>query len=286
MLDGGHSKPIRCVSECLSGQIATGADDNTIRIWFYKAANKQTKQKERFEVNLKLCGHSGAVLGLETNAEDLYSCSDDKTLRWWQMTMTRKAPQSGVTKIEEDVYIVSCKKVFKGHKAAVHCCKMIAGQLVSGSKDKTIRMWNSSGNCDRVIDAHNLGVRNISTLRDGRLLSASEDGSVKSWQKGFDKIPTADQRPERWRQLADLAAIQVPVPQLATLIKGAALEHLLAICTRAYEHDVSCLFSSIVYYVHSIECNDLSVHDHNKGYYHPSPDPHCRPAPRTMETAC
>ena len=70
----------------------------------------------------------------------------------------------------------------------MHCCKVIEGQLVSGSKDKTIRMWNSSGNCDRVIDAHNLGVLNISTLRDGRLLTASEDGSVKLWQKGFDKM--------------------------------------------------------------------------------------------------
>ena len=51
--------------------------------------------------------------------------------------------------------------------------------------------------------------------------------------------PTADQRPERWRQFADLAATQEPVPQFATLIKEAASEHLLAICTRADEHDVS-----------------------------------------------
>ena len=117
-LKGGHSKPIRSVTDCLSGQIATGSDDNTIRIWFYKAANKQKKLKERFEVNLKLTGHTGAVLGLEKFAEDLYSCSYDKTLRWWQMTMTRKAPQSGVTEIEEDVYIVSCKKVYCSESTA------------------------------------------------------------------------------------------------------------------------------------------------------------------------
>ena len=53
------------------------------------------------------------------------------------------------------------------------------------------------------------------------------------------QIPTADQRPERWRQLADLAVIQAPVPQFAPLIKEAALEHALAICTRVHEHDVT-----------------------------------------------
>ena len=52
------------------------------------------------------------------------------------------------------------------------------------------------------------------------------------------QIPTAGQRPERWRQLADAAVTQAPVPQFATLIKEAAFEHLLSICTRADEHDV------------------------------------------------
>ena len=50
--------------------------------------------------------------------------------------------------------------------------------------------------------------------------------------------PTADQRPERRRQLADLAATKVPFPQFATLIKLADSEHLLATCTRSDEHDV------------------------------------------------
>ena len=31
--------------------------------------------------------------------------------------------------------------------------------------------------------------------------------------------------------------------------------------------ELCCLFSSLVYYMHSIECNDLSVYDHNnRGY--------------------
>ena len=51
------------------------------------------------------------------------------------------------------------------------------------------------------------------------------------------QIPTADQRPERWRQLADVAPCQAPVLQFVTF-KVAVLEHLLPICTRADEHDM------------------------------------------------
>ena len=48
------------------------------------------------------------------------------------------------------------------------------GKLVSGSVDRTVRVWNvADGQCERVMRAHNGAVSSISVLDDGRVLSTS-----------------------------------------------------------------------------------------------------------------
>lgn len=57
------------------------------------------------------------------------------------------------------------------------------GQLLSGSFDRTIRVWNRrTGNCDDVLTAHTSGITALSVYNDGcKFASTSSDDSVRLW---------------------------------------------------------------------------------------------------------
>lgn len=58
------------------------------------------------------------------------------------------------------------------------------GRLVaSGSKDKTVRIWNvHNGKCLGIFEEHTAGIWSIAFKHDGQTIaSASEDGSIRIW---------------------------------------------------------------------------------------------------------
>jgi WD40 repeat protein len=111
--------------------------------------------------NLK--GHKGQVTGLAIKAENLFSCSADKTIKIWNLS-TRKL---------EDT--------LRGHQGKVCSIVITGGLLVSGSEDKTIKIWNLlSRKCVNTLDEHQ-GTVNSVAASGLTLISGSDDKTVKIW---------------------------------------------------------------------------------------------------------
>jgi WD40 repeat protein len=59
------------------------------------------------------------------------------------------------------------------------------GDLVSGSDDSTIKIWNpNDGTLKRTLNGHTGWVRSLTTLPNGDLVSGSDDCRIKIWNTG------------------------------------------------------------------------------------------------------
>jgi WD40 repeat protein len=70
-----------------------------------------------------------------------------------------------------------------GHEGYVYTIAILPdGRIVSGSEDRTIRIWNSStGDCEMSLCGHNSYVKAIAVLPDGRIVSGSVDKTIRIW---------------------------------------------------------------------------------------------------------
>jgi len=67
------------------------------------------------------------------------------------------------------------------HKDHINCMTTLNGQLISGSVDHTIKIWNlKTGQLIRTLIGHTAGVAGM-TILDGQLISGSWDGTIKTW---------------------------------------------------------------------------------------------------------
>ncbi len=89
-------------------------------------------------------GHKSSVHCLKYSTNGLISCSEDTTIKIWGCEK----------KIVFNPNNCKCLKTLKGHQQPIYCIDVIPdnGNLLSGSLDKTLRIWDLEGNCIKVID--------------------------------------------------------------------------------------------------------------------------------------
>jgi WD40 repeat protein len=148
---------VRALAVLGDGRLASGSDDNTIRLW-----DPASGACERvFE------GHQSWVRALAVLGDGrLASGSADSTIRLWD-------PASG-----------ACERVFEGHQGGVLALAVLGdGRLASGSDDKTIRLWepNQPDGAPRVLFVADSAITALVAHPTRPLLIAGDSSGRLHW---------------------------------------------------------------------------------------------------------
>ncbi|CAN5543283.1 NB-ARC domain-containing protein [soil metagenome] len=158
----------------------SGSLDQTLGIWDAHSGEQLGS----------LTGHSAPVISavFSANGALLISGSDDQTIRVWKMG----EPGSGVQAIDRQEQMVVCGqtiRVLYGHYGVVNALAVappsLAGQelLVSGSYDKTVRLWDlHTGHTLAILRGHSKWLQALVFTPAARLLASGSDGqNVRVW---------------------------------------------------------------------------------------------------------
>ncbi|KAF8647327.1 hypothetical protein AX16_006789 [Volvariella volvacea WC 439] len=159
-----------------------------------------------------LTGHTGGVLDLRIDQKWIVSCSKDAVIRVWNReTLTphrtlrgHEGPVNAVGLQGERVVSASGDgkmilwdiesgerlRTFEGHDRGLACIEFKDDLIVSGSNDCKIKIWSAkSGECLKTLVGHEALVRALSfDPRNGRLVSASYDKTIKLWDLATGKM--------------------------------------------------------------------------------------------------
>ncbi len=73
-------------------------------------------------------------------------------------------------------------RTFRGHNIVFSVDTIGDDQFISGSFDRTIKLWNkSTGECIHTFEGHRWPVTSVATIGDDRFISGSDDRTIKLW---------------------------------------------------------------------------------------------------------
>merc|ERR1712010_283175 len=163
-----------------------------------------TSEQSNFAMRGCLEGHAGWVTAIATTNENpdmILSASRDKCVMVW--ALTREDGNYGYPKKSLRVWnlnLGASDPTFVGHEKDVLSVAFSADnrQIVSGSRDKTIKLWNTRGECKYTIQAdgaegHTEWVSCVSFSPNAShplIVSGGWDKLVKVWQLSNCKLRT------------------------------------------------------------------------------------------------
>jgi WD40 repeat protein len=209
----GHGFIVLSLLLLSNNTIASGSDDQTIRIWDF------TNDPKCIHI---LRGHKHAVSCLVTHSDGkLISGSWDKAIRVWDSTnnfrcinIISKAHSDAINSLlslnngrlasasddfsiciwnisepddkerVSDIGKYECINILNGHLDRVTCIiQLKCGNIVSASEDKTIKIWDQSNNyaCVKTMEGHRGGISSVILFADCYIISASHDGKLRIW---------------------------------------------------------------------------------------------------------
>ncbi|KAF7363088.1 WD40 repeat-like protein [Mycena venus] len=186
-----HKASVTSVTFSPNGErIVSGCDDSNVYVW-----NVRTGA----QVGI-LEGHSGYVLSVSfsPNGDQIVSGSEDKTLRVWDVhakggvTVLREGSTARVQSVgvENPILLPSSQilgvpLLFEGHDGSVRCAAFShdGERIVSGSRDKTVRVWDSkTGALLAGPIQHDARVNSVAFSPDGEhIVSGGRDTMVRVW---------------------------------------------------------------------------------------------------------
>ena len=196
----GHKEKVVSLIELESGYLASGSYDNFIYIWDINTGNYINKKKENgyvfclleFESNMILSGTSDNNINLWdiSNMEDKYIYSFKAHQLWVNCLV--KIDSQFFASASNDANIIIWDynrrahiKFLQGHRDCILSLIKLNddGHLCSGSADLTIKIWDwKKGICLITLSGHEKWVKCLCQLKDGTLLSGSDDKKIKVWK--------------------------------------------------------------------------------------------------------
>jgi F-box and WD-40 domain protein 7 len=129
-----------------------------------------------------LTGHTDCVVCLIINDGKLYSGSFDNSVKVWNCSNHTLITTLGVPDDEDG------EGGYVGHTHYVKCLTFHGGKLYSGSEDNTIKVWDCSTNkLIKTLTRHTRPVICF-TIHDGKLYSGGRDGIIKVWDCSDDTL--------------------------------------------------------------------------------------------------
>ena len=145
------------------GQVWIGFSDGMVRVFDYTSAQQLAE----------LSSHTGAVLSLVVSGSHVFTGGQDWKIHQW-CTQTLRLSTT-----------------LSGHKSAVRCLTTsILSQLISGSDDGLIQLWNSTRSS---IKAHTSSVLCL-TVSQNDIWSGGEDSTIAIWDISVSASPVLKRR--------------------------------------------------------------------------------------------
>jgi WD40 repeat protein len=189
----GHQGKVNSVAISGDGQtIVLGSDDKTVKVW-----------KRDGSLITTLNGHQGEVnsVAISGDGQIIVSGSDDKTVKVWRqdgsLVTTLNGHQGEVNSVKPGRrWGRSSFSHSSNPRKSSHTMRSVAisedGQtIVSGSDDKTVKVWKRDGSFITTLSGHQDEVRSIAISGDGQtIVSGSDDKTVKVWKRDGSLITT------------------------------------------------------------------------------------------------
>jgi WD40 repeat protein len=195
----GHAGTVWSLAALPDGRVASGGQDNTVRIW---NPAQPTARPLTFE------GDSGSISALAVLADGRVVSASDRSVRVWNTqdphpTHGSPGKSGGIEALAvlPDGRVVSsswhdatlwvweprepeCRPILvKEHGGRVLALAVLPdGRIVSARQDRTIRLWDPlQPASDPVIFNERTFVWKLAVLPDGRVVAGSMDGTVSVW---------------------------------------------------------------------------------------------------------
>jgi WD40 repeat protein len=98
---------------------------------------------------------------------------DEGKVDWVWMRRMQRVKEAGVS---------PCLAVFEGHTSGVDgALQLTDGHILSWSRDKTLRIWDTDGRSLTILEGHTDSVWGALQLIDGRILSRASDKTLRIW---------------------------------------------------------------------------------------------------------
>lgn len=205
----GHTDLITSVASW-NNYVFSGSCDASIRVWNLLTEGKAAAEYRAVQRNLRevdservLYGHEGWVVCLAMEENALWSAGRDLLLiKWnlekWTKETSLKLSNNAVKLLTHNKYLYVVDEAFvisvfrkgrlvrklSGHSGKIRCLEFSDRFAFSAGDDRTIRIWKlGSWQCVESIRGHKATINDLLYERQaGRLLSCSDDGTVRAWQ--------------------------------------------------------------------------------------------------------